>query len=206
MRLYFSPGSCSLLPHVVFREADIPFEGVRVDLTTKRTAEDRDYLSVNPKGAVPALELDDGEILTETVAIVQYIADLRPSTHLAPAPGTLDRYRLCQWLNFLSSEVHKAFSMYRRIAHLDGGREYAQGLLEKHFDYLQSHLESREFLVGDGFTVADAHLFMELGWAKGGDLGLARWPALERFEARIGARPAVARAVAEVQALMDTAP
>ncbi|MGE0384968.1 MAG: glutathione transferase GstA [Gammaproteobacteria bacterium] len=205
MKLYFSPGACSLLPHILFREAGIDFDSERVDLAAKRTASGRDYLAVNPKGCVPALEFDDGQILTETVAIAQYIADLKPETNLAPRPGTLERYRLAEWLNFLSSEIHKSFSLYRRIAHLDGGRAYALGLLAKHFDFVQSYLRDRDYLVGGGFTVADAHLYMELGWAKAGaDLGLGRWPALADFEARIGARPAVARAVREVQALMNS--
>lgn len=199
MKLYFSPGSCSLSPHIALREAGLAFELEKVDLRSKQLASGGDYTRVNPKGSVPALQLPSGEILTEGVAIVQYVADLAPEKKLAPKAGTLERYRLQEWLNFISTEVHKGFSPLfgadRMVSNPEGNAQLKAALtanLGRKFEILSVRLSERDYLMGD-FTVADGYLFTVLRWAKAFQLELPK--ALQRFQERVQARPAVSEAL-----------
>lgn len=196
MKLYFSPGACSLSPHIALIESGLPFEVERVSLSKKKTASGADFFAVNPKGSVPALVLDDGQILTEGPAIVQYIADQRPASKLAPANGTFERYRLQEWLNFISSEIHKAFGPLFDAKTPDETKVTFRGKLTKRFDFLETHLAGKQYLMGDAFTVADGYLYTVLRWTKLVGLELADWPSLAAYAERVGARPAVKAALA----------
>jgi len=169
---------------------------VRVNNRTKRTSEDGDFLAINPKGYVAALELDSGEVLTEGPAIVQYLADLKPETELAPAAGTLARVRLQEWLNFITSEIHAGSSpLFNRTMPEEALAVFRERLYRR-FDFIEVNLASRPHLLGSGFTVADAYLFTVLGWMKGFAIDLAHWPAIARYMQRIGARASVQAALA----------
>lgn len=191
MKLYFKPGACSLSPHIALEESGLKYDTVSVDLKTKRTADDGDFFAVNPKGQVPALELDSGEILTEGPAIVQYIADLVPEKKLAPANGTIERYRLQSWLNFISTELHKSFTPFFNPAADDGWRSIARANLERRYAHANQHLEGKPYLMGEQFSVADAYLFTTLSWTPFIKLDLTPWPNLVAFQQRVAARPAV---------------
>lgn len=195
MKLYFSPGACSLSPHIVLREAGLAFETEQVSLSKKTTAGGQDYKSINPKGSVPALQLADGQVLTEGPAIVQYLADLAPDKQLAPAAGSMARYRLTEWLNFISTELHKGFSPLFNPAMSEQGKQMARDALPARFEIVARQLESSDYLLGAQFTVADAYLFTVLNWAGFVQLDLGRWPALAAYQARIAARPAVRAAM-----------
>ncbi|MEA1890569.1 MAG: glutathione transferase GstA [Pseudomonadota bacterium] len=205
MKLYYSPGACPLSPHIALCEAGLPYELMRVDLQQKTTEDGRDYLTVNPFGFVPALELDNGEILLEGPAIIQYIADQVPEKGLAPPNGSQDRYRLQQWLNFLSSELHKGMGALYNPALPDDAREVFVGIVSKRLDVLAPMLENKPFLMGDKFTVADGYLFTILGWCPYLDFDLSPWPALGAFLGRVAARPAVQQALGE-EGLLETNP
>src|SRR5258708_666368 len=190
MKLYFSPGACSLSPHIVLREAGLKFELEQVDLKTKKTRSGVAFSTINPKDAVPALQLDDGEVLTEGAVIVQYIADQKPEAKLAPAAGTLERYRLQEWLNYIASELHKAFSpLFRSTTAEDAKQDIKEGLQGK-FEYVNRQLEGKQFLLGDRFSAADAYLFTMMTWAKFTAVDLSRFPALTAYYQRIKERPA----------------
>jgi glutathione S-transferase len=195
MKLYFSPGACSFSPHIVLREAGLPFQLEKVDTKTHQTAGGADYYAVNPKGYVPALQMDDGQILTEGAAIVQYIADLKPESKLAPAPGTMARYRLQEWLNFIATELHKAYSPIFRPTTPDEVKQTQRDLIARRLDYVAKHLGGQQYLMGDAFSVADAYLFTILGWSKNVGIDLGKWPTLRPYMDRIRARPAVAAAL-----------
>lgn len=195
MRLYFAPGACSLSPHITLEEAGLNFDLERVDLGSKQTQSGRDYAEINPKGQVPALELDSGQVLTEVAAVVQYIADQRPDSHLAPPPGTPDRYRLQEWLNFISTEIHKTFSPLFRPTTPDEYKKIAKENLANRFGYLDRQLAGKAYLMGDQFTVADGYCFTVVGWAKPVGIDIAQWPNLKAYMDRVGARPAVQRAI-----------
>jgi glutathione S-transferase len=201
MKLYYSLGACSLSPHIALREAGLPVELVRVDLVTKQTSDGSDFLAINPKGSVPVLGLDHGEILTEGPAIVQYVADLAPQSGLAPANGTMARYRLQEWLNFISTEVHKNFSPLFKRTTPEETRQTAIATLEKCFRLLDDRLRIQPFLMGETFTVADGYLFTILKWAKLVHVDLAPWPQLVAFLERVGARPAVQAAMLAERAI-----
>lgn len=195
MKLFFTPGTCALSPHIVLEELGLPYEAVKVDLAQKLTEDGSDYRLVNPKGYVPALQLGD-EVLTEGPAIVQYLADKEPERGLAPAAGTLERYRLVEWLNFVSTEVHKQFSnLFNRDAP-DSFKEAVKLKLQGRFAYLNDQLARKDFLMGKTFTVADAYLYTVLRWAPRFKIGLEAVPALAAYVERIAARPAVKRALA----------
>ncbi|MBZ2207700.1 glutathione transferase GstA [Massilia soli] len=197
MKLYFSPGACSLSPRIVLREAGLDFSTEQVDLRTKQTAGGADYRLVNPKGVVPALMLKDGAVLTEGPAIIQFLADLVPEKNLAPVAGSFERYRLAEWLNYIGTEVHKSFSpLFNRAASQDT-REAAIAVLATRFDFLARSLEGRDYLMGERFTVADAYLFTVLGWCGFTNVDLAQWPVLHAFHARVGMRPAVQQALSD---------
>ena len=193
MKLYYSPGACSQAPHILLHEIGLAHDAARVDLRDKTLEDGSSYLQVNAKGSVPALELDNGEVLTEGPAIVQYIADLKPESGLAPRNGSFERYRLQEWLNFISTEIHKQFSPLFNPAY--ESKEYSKGNLSKRFEYLNKLLESRKFLLGDGFTVADGYLYTLPNWAKPLGIDLARWPALASYHAGIASRPKVQEAL-----------
>lgn len=194
MRLYMIPGACSLAVNIALREAQIPFDLARLDLPTMRGDDGADYRRVNPKGYVPALRLDDGEVLTETVAVLQYVADLKPAAGLAPPAGTLGRYRLMEWLSFINSELHKGFSPLFAKEAAVAVKEFALSRLTKRLDYLQ-RLIREPYLLGEHFTVADAYLFTILGWGAEVGVDIARWPSLEQYHSEIASRPHVSAAV-----------
>ena len=164
-KLYFSPGACSLSPHIVAKEAGIPLELVKVDVRSKTVAREGDFWDVNPKGYVPVLELDDGEVLTEGPAIVQFLADRAPAAALAPANGTFERVRLQEALNYLTSEIHKAYSPLFNPDVLPAVREERLAYLTRRYALIEKQLEGRKYLLGDRFTVADAYLFVVANWS-----------------------------------------
>lgn len=191
MKLYFSPGACSLSPHIALKEAGLSFESERVDLKTHLTASGIDIATINAKGQVPVLQLDDGSTLTEGPAIVQYIADQAPDSKLAPAWGTAARYQLIEWLNFITSELHKSFGPLFNPAFPEDGKAIAKTNIGKRFDYLSNQLKGKTYLMGDTFTVADGYLFTVLGWCKWVGIDLAAWPELTGYVQRVAARPGV---------------
>lgn len=195
MKLYYRAGVCSLSPHIALREAGLPFELVAVG-RDRKTADGRDFTTLNPYGYVPALELDDGNVLLEGPAIVQYIADQAPASGLAPAFGTLDRYRLQSVLTFINSELHKLIGAMFNPAFRAEDKPAQIGKIRARLDQFQAQLGQREWLVGDRFTVADGYLFVVLRWLKGFGIDLADWPALAAHHARVAARPAVQAALA----------
>lgn len=196
MKLYFSPGASSLAPHIALREAGLAFDLERVDLKSKKYGKDRDFLKVNPKGYVPTLQFEDGSVLTEVPAIVLWAADQVPERHLAPPPGTMERYHLIEWLNFISAELHKQFSPLFNPASGDDLKQRLRELVARRFDFVQSALGANPYLMGETFTVADASLFTVLSWCRWVDIDLARWPKLAEYLARVAARPRVQAALA----------
>ena len=191
MKLYYSPGACSLSPHIVASEAGIPLELEKVDLASHKTAGGQDFTAVNPKGYVPALRLDDGSILTEGPAIVQYLADQKPATGLAPAAGTIDRYRLQEWLTFIGTELHKSFGTLFNKAAGDETKQIAKTNIAKRLSYLNDQLANRQFLLGGNFTVADAYAFTIVNWTNFVGIDLKPYPSVVAYMARVGARPKV---------------
>ena len=196
MQLYFSPGACSLASHITLREAGLPFDLKRADTKTKKLEDGSDYFAVNSKGAVPALELDDGQILTEGPVILQYLADQKPDAQLVPKAGTLQRYRVQEWLNYITSEIHKTYSPMFNPAAGTEVKEYARNLLAKKFDWLDKQLAGKAYLTGDTFTIADAYLFVVVNWSNAVGIDLGKWPSLKEFHARVAARPKVQEALA----------
>jgi len=188
MKLYFSPGACSLSPHIVAREAGLPVTLVRVDTKGKKTIAGDDYLSINGKGYVPLLELDDGTRLTEGPAIVQYLADRAPLKKLAPANGTIERYQLQEWLNFITSELHKQFSPLFDPSMPEDAKAKFRDKIAARFDWIVAQLGDKPYLTGEDFTVADAYLFTVANWTKYTGIDLARWPVLQAYMARVAAR------------------
>ena len=195
MKLYYMPGACSLAPHIAFREAGLPVELEKIDGATKKTASGDDYTAINPKGSVPAVKLDDGQVLTEAAAIQQYIADKSPTKKLAPPAGTPERYRLQEWLNYVASEVHKGIGQLFNKAMPDDYRETVKkGLAARQLPYLEKALAGREYLM-DHFTVADGYLFTGLNWTKFHNIDLSAYPNISAFMKRVAARPAVQEAM-----------
>ena len=195
MKLYYSPGTCSLSPHIVAREAGIDLSLDKVDLTTKKTSSGRDYLAINPKGYVPTLELDDKRVLTEGPAIVQYLADQKPESGLAPPNGSFERYKLQEMLNYITSELHKTYSPLFRNETPAETREERLAYLRKRYQLIDHLLEGRSFLCGDRFTVADAYLFAVTRWAKTVKLDLSEFTHLQAWQQRVAERPAVQAAM-----------
>lgn len=196
MQLYYAPGACSLASHITLREAGLPFDLKRADTKTKKLEDGSDYFAINPKGAVPALKLDDGQVLTEGVAIMQYLADQKPESNLAPKNGTLERYRVQEWLNYITSEVHKSFSPLWNPAADPAVKQYALDNLTKKFEYLNQQLTGKKYLTGDTFTIADSYLFVVLNWTNFLNVDLSKYPAIKDFQARVAARPKVQEALA----------
>jgi glutathione S-transferase len=196
MKLYYSPGACSLSPHIVLHEGGFDFRLERVDLQSAVTETGADYKAINPNGYVPALQLDDGQVLTEGPAIVQYLADQVPEKRLAPPAGTMERYRLMEWLNFISTELHKGFGALFNPKLPDETKAVIKSQLVSRIEHANRLLTGKPYAMGDTFTVADAYLFTVLGWSKYVDLDLAPWPTLTAYLGRVAARPAVQAALA----------
>jgi glutathione S-transferase len=193
MKLYYAPGACSQAPHIALIETGLPFEAVKVDLATKRLDTGEDYTAIAPKGAVPAIAMDDGGVLTENAVVLQYIADHAPAARLIPPVGTLARYRVLEWLNYLASELHKGFAP---LFHPTGEpRAHALAALEAKFDFVNGELGAGPYLGGNDISVADFYLFVILGWARIFHIDLARWPALGAFRAHLLERPSVRAAL-----------
>ena len=195
MKLYYSPGACSLSPHIVARELGLPITLQKVNTKDKSMEGGGDFWKVNARGYVPVLELDNGERLTEGPAIVQYLADRKPDAGLAPKAGTIERYRLQEWLNFLTSEVHKQFSPLFRPNTPEDYKPIAKQNLASRFDWIEQQLAGKDYLTGKQFTVADAYLFVLLNWTKPTQIDLSKWPNLQAFQKRVAARPKVKEAM-----------
>lgn len=197
MKLYYAPGACSLSPHIVARELALPLQIVKVDNKAKTVEGGGDYWQVNGKGYVPALELDDGAVLTEGPAIVQYLADRKPEAGLVPKPGTLERYRVQEWLNFVTSEIHKQFSPLFRPNTPEEYKTICKENLAKRFAWLDKQLAGKDYLMGNRFTVADAYLFTVVRWTTPMKMDLSPWPNLAAYLQRVGKRPKVKEAMQE---------
>jgi glutathione S-transferase len=195
MRLYTMPGACSLAANIALREAGVPFDVIKISHHTHKTADGVDLNEINSKGYVPALLLDNGELLTENAALLPYIADLNPAAQLAPANGTLERYRLTEWLAYINSELHKSFSPLFVPNASEDMKQYARANLVRRLGWLAERLGSKPYLMGERFTVADAYLFVVLSWAAHVALDLSPWPNLKAFQERIAARPHVVEAL-----------
>jgi glutathione S-transferase len=194
-KLYYSPGACSLSPHIVLREAGLPFQLVMASTKTKKLADGSDFLAINPKGQVPLLELDDGQRLTEGPVIVQYIADQVPASGLVPPAGTMARYRVLEWLNFITTELHKGFApLFAPGTHEDTKTAARQKLSER-LAWVDSQLAGKTWLMGDAFTAADAYLFTVAGWGRYVGVDIAPLANLSAYMARVAARPAVQEAL-----------
>ena len=191
MKLYYSPGACSLSAHIALQEAGLAFEPVKVNVRNHQLADGSDFYAINPLGYVPVLELDDGTRLREGMAVVQYIADLAPNKNLAPANGTLARHRLQEWLAFLGTEIHKSFSPLFNPATPDETKTATKARLRARFEWIDKELEGKDYLGGEHFSVADGYLFTVLSWSKHVGIDLSGLPNLGAFLGRVGSRPAV---------------
>ncbi|QNP40845.1 glutathione transferase GstA [Lysobacter solisilvae (ex Woo and Kim 2020)] len=195
MKLYYSPGACSLSPHIVARELGIDLQLEKVDTKAKQTETGRDFLQINPKGYVPTLQLDNGDVLTEGTAIVQYLADRKPEAKLAPANGTFERSRLQETLGYISTELHKTYSPLFNPTLPAEVRQERKDYLRKRYGLLEQTLAKQPYLLGDDFTVADAYLFTVTNWAGFVDLDLSEFKALNEFQQRVASRPATQAAL-----------
>ena len=191
MQLYYAPGACSLASHIALQELGLPYEAVRVSLRDKKTRSGEDYNAINPKGYVPALRLDNGELLTEGPALLAYIGELRPQSNLIPAPSTLANYRVREWLVFIGTELHKTASPLFRPTTPEPTRQVQLEALKRQLGFVEAAMAGRPFLTGEHFTVADAYLFTVLNWFPRLQLDLAEWPNLQALHARVHARAAV---------------
>lgn len=193
MKLYYSPGACSMAPHIVLNELGLAYEPVEVDIakTHKLVKTGEDYYKINPKGYVPTIGLDDGSVLTEVAAILQYLADRKPEAGLLAAPGSMERYRTIEWLTFISSELHKGFGVLWHPPVAEADKQYGLDKLKKRFEFLDKHLAGNEFLMGNKFTVADAYAYTIINWSYFHKLDLHPYPHLQAYMKRIAARPSV---------------
>lgn len=191
MKLYYSPGSCSLAPHIVLREAGLEFDLVKTNTRERSTSDGSDFLAVNPKGYVPALLLDDGEALTECPAILQYLADQKPDSGLLPSAGTLEHYRVLEWVAFVATELHKGLGPIFRPDSPAELKTSTRERVARRLAWINEQLAGRNFVIGDSFTIADAYLWVVIGWLGYAGLSPDRWPALQAYHARIGERPAI---------------
>ena len=204
MKLYYSPGACSLSPHIALLEAGLPYDLVKVDLKAKKLENGDDYLKVNPKGQVPALSLDSGELVTEGPVIVQMIADKAAAKNLAPARDSAERYKLQEWLNFITTELHKNFSPLFQPAIPDEAKNFFKDRIKGKFKYADSKLAGQDYLMGKQFTVADGYLFVMLKWAERTGMDLSEFKNLMAFNDRVAARPNV-QAALKMEGLLKAA-
>ncbi|MGO8857120.1 MAG: glutathione transferase GstA [Steroidobacteraceae bacterium] len=195
MKLFYTPGACSLSPHIVLLEAGLPFTMEKVDLKTKKTEKGSDFTSISSKGAVPALQLDDGRVLTEGPAVVQYLADQKPDLGLAPRAGSFERYQLVELLNYIASELHKGYSPLFNPSISADWKTAVLANLDKKFQWLTTYIGDKNYLMGDTFTVADAYLFTVLSWSSHVGIDLAKYHVLTAYLARVGHRPKVQAAL-----------
>ena len=191
MKLYYSPGACSLSPHIVAIEAGLPIEFEKVDLGKHKTESGKDFMTINPKGYVPTLQLDDGTILTEGPAIVQYLADQKPGSGLAPANGSVERYKLQECLNFIGTELHKNFGPLFNPATPEAVKEMSKANITKRLAYLNDQLANKQYLLGNNFTVADAYAFTIINWTNFINMDLKPYPNIVAYMQRVGSRPKV---------------
>lgn len=195
MKLYFAPGACSLAPHIILCEIGLPFEAEKVSLSSKKTAGGGDYRAINPKGYVPALQLDDGAVLTEAAVVLQYIADRAPEKGFAPAAGSMEHYRLQEWLNFVATELHKSFGLLFKPNIPEETKQSMHNLIAARLDLVEKQLQGRDYLLGNQFSIADAYLFTVVGWAPHVKIDLGRWHAVQAYLQRVASRPAVRAAM-----------
>jgi glutathione S-transferase len=195
MKLYYAPGACSLAPHIVLREAGGKFDIERVDIPNKKTETGADYWAINPKGYVPALQLDNGTVLTEVAVILQYIADQNPAAKLAPVYGSMERYHLMEWLNFIATEVHKQIGALFNPKMTPEMKQVQLAIIERRMNALDKMLAGKQYLMGDAFSVADAYLVNMMLWAKKHNIDIAQWPNVAAVNARVGARAKVIEAM-----------
>lgn len=195
MKLYYTPGACSLAPHIALEEAGATYQLVNVDLKTKKTESGEDFNSINGKGYIPALQLDDGTLITEGGVIAQYVADRYPASQLAPAAGTIARYQLMEWLSFIATELHKTMGSMFYPTQSPEWKAAAVAVLHKRLNWVVAQLEGKRFVMGDTFTLADGYLFNVLSWSDHVGFSLDDWPALQAYRARVAERPAVIRAM-----------
>jgi glutathione S-transferase len=195
MKLYYWPGACSLSPHIVSREAGIDLDLVQLDRVDRKTANGTVLSSVNAKNQVPVLELDNGQRLTEGPVIVQYLADRKPGSDLLPAPGTMERYRVQEWLNFITSELHKTYGPLFRPTTPDDYKALSKDVIAQRLDWIDQQLAGKSYLTGDKFTVADAYLFTILRWSPRVGIDLKKWPNVVAYLDRVAARPKVHEAL-----------
>jgi len=195
MKLYYLKGACSLASYIALCESGVKFDAAEVDRGTRKTADGEDYNAINTKGYVPSLRLDNGQLLTENVAVLQYIGDLNPQAKLAPPAGTIEHYKLVELLAFLNSEIHKNISPLFNAAASDETKTFARGNLTKRLDWLDANFGSGPYLTGENFTVADSYLFVMLGWFGRLGLDVSKWPKLQALQKRVSERPAVEKAL-----------
>lgn len=205
MKLYYAPGACSLAAHITLHESGLPFSAVRVDLRTHKLPDGGDYYAVNAKGYVPLLQLDDGTRLSEVAVILQYIADREPGV-LAPAFGSFERYQLMEWLNFIATELHKGLGPLWKPTTPDAYKAVVLDAVGQRLDFVVASLGAKPYLTGDRFGIADAYLYTIVNWHKFLKLDISRWPSLERFQARVAARPNVQAALRAEHLLKDAEP
>ncbi len=203
MKLYYSPGACSQAPHIVLHETGLAHTAERVDLKEKLSETGRDYCAINPKGSVPALELDNGEVLTENAVILQYLGD-RAGTDVLPSLGRFGRYRVLEWVNFITTELHKSFAPLFKPGASDETKLFFKAIIAERLDFVESHLGDGPFLMGDTLTLPDAYLFVITGWTEK-MIGIERWPGLAAFRARMMERPSV-RHVLRFEGLLEDEP
>lgn len=191
MKLYYAPGACSQAPHIVAREAGVPIDLAKVEFPSKRTEDGESLYAVNPKGAVPTLKLDSGEVLTENAVILQYLADQGDDSPVALPSGGIERYRLLEWLNYIATELHKGFGPLWNPATPDSYKDATRELLGKKFDYLQEKIGDGPYILGDRFSIVDAYAFAVLNWTRIHNIDINRWPGLVAYLGRVAQRPAV---------------
>lgn len=195
MKLYYARGACSQATHIALYEAGLSFQAERVDTKTKAMESGGDFRTINPKGYVPALQLDSGELLTENVAVLQYVADQKPDSGLAPAYGTMARYRVVEWLGLISSELHKSYSPFFRPNTPEDYKAIVKEHLANRLAYVDGKLAGKQYLTGDQFTIADAYLFVVVSWSGKVGVDLAPYANLRQFLERVAKRPAVQSAL-----------
>jgi glutathione S-transferase len=195
MKLYFAPETCSLSPHIILQELQLPFELVKVNNKTKITAKGEDFWQINPKGYVAALQLNNGKVLTEGVVIVKYLADLKPEANLAPKNGTWERVKLQEWLSFISSEIHSGMSPLFNRDIPDDVKDIFKSKLYKRFDFIEQTLQDHDYLLGETFSIADAYFFTVLRWVKFFAIDLSPWTSIKKYRDRIQTRPSVTAAL-----------